>query len=125
MQYQKKCMKEKQEEKEQEAVPRVRSLFGIYMCCEKRYYENTSGLDASALCKAYGKCELPFVEMGQYGRAIGIEEYAEIEQSDEFDFSVFFDADNDEISIWNGEESESQRLQEMLEKQKEQEAVKN
>lgn len=122
MQYQKKCMTEKQEEKEQEAVQRVRSLFGIQMCCETRYYENISGMDASALCKAYGKCELPFVEMGQYGKAIGIEEYAEIEQSDEFDFSVFFDADNDEVSIWNGEKLKCKRLKEMLEKQKDQKA---
>ena len=57
-----------------------RSIFSIRMNDEERFFENTSGLDAGALCKAYGECRLPFVEMGKYGRWIDIGEYAEIEQ---------------------------------------------
>lgn len=82
-----------------------RSLFKILMCSEYEYFENTSGLDVDALCLAYAKCEHPFVEMRKYGRPLGVEEYAWIEQSEDLVFSVFFNAECDQISIFDGKQS--------------------
>ena len=39
----------------EKAVSKKRSLFYIKMCDERRYFENTSGLDEKALCKAYAE----------------------------------------------------------------------
>lgn len=79
-----------------------RSLFYMVMHGERRYFENTSDLDAEALCNAYAGCRLPFVEMEQYGREIGIEEYAVIEQGTNLSFSLGLDSDGNETVIFNG-----------------------
>lgn len=98
------------EEREREP----RSIFSIRMNDEERFFENTSSLDADALCKAYGECELPFVEMGQYGRWIDIGEYAQIQQSDRLAFSVEFNVEKDEIAIFDGENFEYKGLNETV-----------
>lgn len=79
-----------------------KSLFYMVMHGERRYFENTSGLDEEALCNVYAGCKLPFVEMERYGREIGIEEYAIIEQGTNLSFSLGLDSDGDEIVIFNG-----------------------
>lgn len=79
-----------------------KSLFYMVMHGERRYFENTSGLDVEALCSAYEECRLPFVEMEWYGREIGIEEYAVIEQGTNLSFSLGLDSDGDEIVIFDG-----------------------
>ena len=81
---------------------------------EERFFENTSSLDADALCKAYGECELPFVEMGKYGRWIDIGEFAAIQQSDRLAFSVEFNDETDEITIFDGENFEYKGLRETV-----------
>lgn len=68
---------------------------------ERRYFENTSGLDAETLCNVYMEYSLPFVEMERYGREIGIEEYAVIEQGTNLSFSLGMDSDRDEIVIFD------------------------
>lgn len=79
-----------------------KSIFSIRMNDEERWFKNTSGLDAGALCKAYAECEKPFVEMGQYGERISVADFAYIQQGDRLSFSVEFDADRDEITISDG-----------------------
>lgn len=69
---------------------------------ERRYFENTSGLDTETLCNAYMECSLPFVEMERYGREIEIEEYAAIEQGMTFSFSLELNSDEDETVIFDG-----------------------
>ena len=91
-----------------------RSIFSIRMNDEERFFENTSSLDADALCKAYGECELPFVEMGKYGRWIDIGEFAAIQQSDRLAFSVEFNDETDEITIFDGENFEYKGLRETV-----------
>ncbi|MCM1236622.1 MAG: YodL domain-containing protein, partial [Ruminococcus flavefaciens] len=91
-----------------------RSVFSIRMNDEERFFENTSGLDADALCRAYGECKLPFVEMGQYGRWIDIGEYAQIEQSESLAFSVRFNDETDKITIFDGENFEYRGLHETV-----------
>ena len=91
-----------------------RSIFSIRMNDEERFFENTSSLDADALCRAYGECEKPFVEMGQYGRWIDIGEYAAIQQSDRLAFSVEFNDETDEITIFDGENFEYKGLRETV-----------
>ncbi len=91
-----------------------RSIFSIRMNDEERFFENTSSLDADALCKAYGECELPFVEMGQYGRWIDIGEFAAIQQGDRLAFSVEFNDETDEITIFDGENFEYKGLRETV-----------
>lgn len=100
-----------------------KSIFGVRMFNEERFFENTSGMDAEALCKAYAECEKLFVEMGQYGKQIDMGEFASIQQSERLSFSVEFDADNDEIIISDGEHFEHKGLAETLfPEQKEKEA---
>lgn len=100
-----------------------KSIFGVRMFNEERFFENTSGMDAEALCKAYAECEKPFVEMGQYGKQIDMGEFASIQQGKRLLFSVEFDADNDEIIISDGEHFEHKGLTETLfPEQKEKEA---
>ena len=101
---------EKQRMMEQEP----KSIFCVRMNNEHRYFENTSSLDAEALCKAYGECEKPFVDMGQYGKQIDIGDFASMQQSERIAFSVEFDADNDEITIFDGKEFEHKPLQETI-----------
>lgn len=91
-----------------------RSIFSIRMNDEERFFENTSSLDANALCKAYGECELPFVEMGQYGKWIDAGEFTAIQQSDHLAFSVEFNGETDEISIFDGENFEYRGLRETV-----------
>ena len=91
-----------------------RSIFSIRMNDEERFFENTSSLDADALCRAYGECEKPFVEMGQYGRWIDIGEYAAIEQGDRLAFSVQFNEETDKITIFDGENFEYKGLRETV-----------
>lgn len=101
---------EKQKAMEQEP----KSIFCVRLNNEHRYFENTSSLDAEALCKAYGECEKPFVDMGQYGKQIDIGDFASIQQSERVAFSVEFDADNDEITIFDGREFEHKPLRETI-----------
>lgn len=101
---------EKQKAMEQE----TKSIFCVRMNNKHRYFENTSSLDAEDLCKAYGECEKPFVDMGQYGKQIDIGDFASIQQSERIAFSVEFDADNDEITIFDGKEFEHKPLQETI-----------
>ncbi len=91
-----------------------KSIFYTKMYDEQRFYENTSGLDADALCKAYAECDKPFVEMGQYGKRISEADYAYIQQGDKLSFSLEFDADKDEIIISDGEHFETKGLTETL-----------
>lgn len=79
-----------------------KSLFYMVMHGERRYFENTSGLGAEELCNAYVGCRLPFVEMERYGREIGIEEYAIVEQGTNLSFSLGLDSDGNETVIFNG-----------------------
>ncbi len=95
-----------------------KSIFSTKMYDEQRFYENTSGLDADALCKAYAECEKPFVEMGQYGERISEADFAYIQQGDRLSFSVEFDVDRDEITISDGEHFETKGLTETLFPQK-------
>ncbi len=95
-----------------------KSIFYMKMYDEQRFYENTSGLDAEALCKAYAECDKPFVEMGQYGKPISEADYAYIQQGDRLSFSLEFDADKDEIIISDGEHFETKGLMETLFPQK-------
>lgn len=95
-----------------------KSIFYTKMYDEQRFYENTSGLDADALCKAYAECDKPFVEMGQYGKRISEVDYAYIQQGDKLSFSLEFDADKDEIIISDGEHFETKGLTETLFPQK-------
>ena len=91
-----------------------KSIFSIRMNDEERFFENTSGLDTDALCRAYGECQLPFVEMGQYGRWIDIGEYAQIQQSDRLAFSIEFNEETDRITIFDGENFEDRGLRETV-----------
>lgn len=95
-----------------------KSIFYMKMYDEQRFYENTSGLDAEALCKAYAECDKPFVEMGQYGKPISEADYAYIQQGDRLSFSLEFDADRDAITISDGEHFETKGLMETLFPQK-------
>ena len=95
-----------------------KSIFYMKMYDEQRFYENTSGLDAEALCKAYAECDKPFVEMGQYGKPISEADYAYIQQGDRLSFSLEFDADKDAITISDGEHFETKGLMETLFPQK-------
>lgn len=80
-----------------------KSVFRVQMYDVDAYYENTSGLDAAGLHKAYLKCEKPAVDMAQYGKRISLEEYAYIEQN-RLDFSVEFDADQGKAVLWDGKD---------------------
>lgn len=91
-----------------------KSIFSVRMCEEERHFINTSGLDAEGLCKVYGACEKPFVEMGQYGEPIEAMDFAAIQQSDRLAFSVEFDADRDEIVISDGDSFEHKVLSETI-----------
>ena len=102
------------EAREQEA----KSIFYTRMYDEQRFYENTSGLGAEALCKAYAECDKPFVEMGQYGKPVSEADYAYIQQGDRLSFSLEFDVDKDEITISDGEHFETKGLTETLFPQK-------
>lgn len=93
----------------------LKSLFSLEMYGEKRFFENNSNLDSEGLYTAYKQCENPFVEMSQYGRHIGIEEFAAIQQGENFWFSVEFDADKDEVTIFDGEHCEYKQLSEQKE----------
>ena len=95
-----------------------KSIFYMKMYDEQRFYENTSGLDAEALCKAYAECDKPFVEMGQYGKPISEADYAYIQQGDRLSFSLEFDADKDAITISDGEHFDTKGLTETLFPQK-------
>ncbi len=91
-----------------------KSIFSIRMNDEERFFENTSGLDTDALCRAYGECRLPFVEMEQYGRWIDIGEYAQIQQSDRLAFSIEFNEETDRITIFDGKNFENRGLRETV-----------
>lgn len=91
-----------------------KSIFCLKMYYEQRFYVNTSGLDADAICKAYAECSKPFVEMGQYGKPISEADFAYIQQGDKLSFSVEFDADKDEIILSDGEHFDTKGLTETL-----------
>jgi len=90
------------------------SIFNIRMNDEERWFKNTSGLDADGLCRAYAECRLPFVEMGQYGEMLDIAEFAWIQQGEKLDFSIEFNDETDEITIFDGENFEHKGLRETL-----------
>lgn len=98
------------EAKENEPI----SLFNIRMNDEERWFKNTSGLDAEGLCRAYAECKLPFVDMGQHGERIDIGEFARIEQGEKLDFSIEFNAETDQITIFDGKDFEHKGLRETL-----------
>ena len=90
------------------------SIFNIRMNDEERWFKNTSGLDAEGLCKAYAECGKPFVEMGKYGERIEAADHASIEQGDRLDFSIEFNEETDQITIFDGENFEYKGLRETL-----------
>ena len=90
------------------------SIFNIRMNDEERWFKNTSGLDAEGLCKAYAECDKPFVEMGKYGEWIKAADHASIEQGDRLDFSIEFNEETDQITIFDGENFEYKGLRETL-----------
>ena len=90
------------------------SIFNIRMNDEERWFKNTSGLDAEGLCKAYAECDKPFVEMGKYGERIEAADHASIEQGDRLDFSLEFNEETDQITIFDGENFAYKGLRETL-----------
>lgn len=90
------------------------SIFNIRMNDEERWFKNTSGLDAEGLCKAYAECDKPFVEMGKYGEWIKAADHASIEQGDRLDFSIEFNEETDQITIFDGENFTYKGLRETL-----------
>ena len=90
------------------------SIFNIRMNDEERWFKNTSGLDAEGLCKAYAECDKPFVEMGKYGERIEAADHAYIEQGERLDFSIEFNDETDQITIFDGENFEHKGLQTSL-----------
>ena len=90
------------------------SIFNIRMNDEERWFKNTSGLDAEGLCKAYAECDKPFVEMGKYGERIEAADHAYIEQGERLDFSIEFNEETDQITIFDGENFEHKGLRATL-----------
>ena len=90
------------------------SIFNIRMNNEERWFKNTSGLDAEGLCKAYADCDKPFVEMEKYGKRIEAADHAYIEQGKRLDFSIEFNEETDQITIFNGNNFEYKGLRETL-----------
>ena len=90
------------------------SIFNIRMNDEERWFKNTSGLDAEGLCKAYAECDKPFVEMGKYGERIEAADHAYIEQGEKLDFSLEFNEETDQITIFDGENFEHKELRATL-----------
>ena len=90
------------------------SIFNIRMNDEERWFKNTSGLDAEGLCKAYAECDKPFVEMGKYGERIEEADHAYIEQGDRLDFSIEFNEEIDQITVFDGENFEHKGLRATL-----------
>ena len=90
------------------------SIFNIRMNDEERWFKNTSGLDAEGLCKAYAECDKPFVEMGKYGERIEAADHAYIEQGEKLDFSLEFNEETDQITIFDGENFEYKELRATL-----------
>ena len=90
------------------------SIFNIRMNDEERWFRNTSGLDAEGLCKAYAECGKPFVEMGKYGERIEAADHAYIQQGEKLDFSIEFNEETDQITIFDGENFEYKGLRETL-----------
>ena len=90
------------------------SIFNIRMNDEERWFKNTSGLDAEGLCKAYAECDKPFVEMGKYGERIEAADHAYIQQGERLDFSIEFNEETDQITIFDGETFEEKGLRETL-----------
>ena len=90
------------------------SIFNIRMNDEERWFKNTSGLDAEGLCKAYAECDKPFVEMGKYGERIEVADHAYIEQGERLDFSIEFNDETDQITIFDGENFEYKGLRATL-----------
>ena len=90
------------------------SIFNIRMNDEERWFKNTSGLDAEGLCKAYAECDKPFVEMEKYGERIEAADHAYIEQGERLDFSIEFNEETDQITIFDGENFEYKGLRETL-----------
>ncbi len=81
---------------------------------EERWFKNTSGLDAEGLCKAYAECDKPFVEMGKYGERIEAADHAYIEQGKKLDFSIEFNEETNQITIFDGEYFTCKGLRETL-----------
>ena len=90
------------------------SIFNIRMNDEERWFKNTSGLDAEGLCKAYAECDKPFVEMEKYGERIEAADHAYIEQGERLDFSIEFNEETDQITIFDGENFAYKGLRETL-----------
>ena len=90
------------------------SIFNIRMNDEERWFKNTSGLDAEGLCKAYAECGKPFVEMRKYGERIEATDHAFIEQGDRLDFSIEFNEETDQITIFDGKNFEYKGLRETI-----------
>ena len=103
-------LEEVREARENEPI----SIFNIRMNDEERWFKNTSGLDAEGLCKAYAECDKPFVEMGKYGERIKAADHAYIEQGERLDFSIEFNEETDQITIFDGDNFDYKGLRETL-----------
>ena len=90
------------------------SIFNIRMNDDERWFKNTSGLDAKGLCKAYAECDKPFVEMGKYGERIEAADHASIEQGSRLDFSIEFNEETGQLTIFDGENVEHKGLRAAL-----------
>lgn len=90
------------------------SIFNIRMNDEERWFKNTSGLDTEGLCRAYAECNKPFVEMGKYGERIEAADHAYIEQGEKLDFSIEFNEETDQITIFDGDNFEYKGLRETV-----------
>lgn len=75
------------------------SVFSVKIQDNMRCFENTSGLDAEGLCKAYSECRLPFVEMARYGKEILSDYFFGMIQQDDLSFYVEFDEDCNRITV--------------------------
>lgn len=99
-------LEEAREAREKEPI----SIFHIRMNDEERWFKNTSGLDANGLCKAYAECDKPFMEMEKYGERIAAADYAGIEQGNRLDFSIEFNEETDQLTVFDGKNFEQKGL---------------
>ena len=58
----------------------------------------------------YAECDKPFVEMGKYGERIEEPDHASIGQGNRLDFSIEFNEETDQLTIFDGENFEHKGL---------------
>lgn len=74
------------------------SLFSIEQADKVKYYIN-DGNSLNDIIKTVAESERPFMDISKCGKQISIEEYAQIEQSDNFAFSVEINMDNQTVIV--------------------------